>query len=92
MKQLRRNEPGGVGALVMEVAHVRVRDAGVEFLWNKRVAEWSEIELRLIAQGRAENYVVRGVVVDCRPAVEGLWQVSLFFTDVERGEKAWPPA
>jgi len=92
LKQLRRNEPGGVGALVMEVAHVRVRDAGVEFLWNERVAEWSEIELRLIAQGRPENYVVRGVVVDCRPLGEGLWLVSLFFTEVERGEKAWPPA
>lgn len=92
MKQVRRKQPGGVGALVMEVAHVRVRDAGVEFLWNEPVAEWAEIELRLVAQGKRENYVARGVVVDCRPAGDRLWQVSLFFTDVERGEKAWPPA
>ncbi len=92
MKQLRPNKPGGGGALVMEVAHVRVRDVGVEFLWNEPVAEWSEIELRLVAQGRQETYMARGVVVDCRRAGEGLWQVSLFFTDVERGEKAWPPA
>ena len=92
MKGLRHNKPGGGGVLVMEVAHVRVRDAGVEFLWDEPVPEWSQIELRLVACGRTENYLARGVVVDCRPAGKGLWQVSLFFTDLKRGEKGWPPA
>jgi negative regulator of sigma E activity len=54
--------------------------------------EWIHLDVRLVAQGRKENYRARGVVVDCRAFADGLWNVSLFFTDFAGGENAWPPA
>lgn len=92
LKRLQGNKKGQGDVLVLEVALVRVRDAGIEFLWNEPLPEWIHLDVRLVAQGRKENYRARGVVVDCRPCADGLWNVSLFFTDFARGENAWPPA
>ena len=82
-----------VGSMIdLELALVNVRESGVEFLWSRPFEEWTELSVRMNADGRKDRFHARGLVVGCRPADHGLWTVSLYFTALAPGENPWPSA